>query len=905
MPDLPPGIEFEVFAILDGSIAARGAAIASLCQRHAAHATAITDLVRDRERVEAGMRQLAPGSEGPTLPGPAAARDESARLDRREQVPPQIGRFRILSTIGTGGMGTVFLAERSDLKQRVALKVIKLGMDTRGVLARFEVERQALARMEHSNIAKILDAGATEQGQPWFAMEFVAGEPITRYCDEHRLSIDDRVRLFQQACDGVQHAHTKGIVHRDLTPNNVLVTAQEGKPLVKIIDFGLAKATQPLLTEQTVFTEQGMILGTPEYMAPEQAGIDALDIDTRADVYTLGVVLYELLVGALPFPRDELRRAGWDGLCRTIKEKEPPRPSTQITVARSDAAAVVGARQTDAAALRRRLRGDLDWIVLRCLEKDRGLRYQTVSALSDDLTRHLHHEPVAARAPSTAYLLTKLARRYRGQLVAAVLVLACLVAGLVVSLLFFLDSRRAHAETQRAKDALDPLVLRGLEQEAEADLWPVLPALAPRMRQWLARAEDLRGRVGVQRAYLAELEQQGRADGDRVVFDDATLAVRHAEQRKLASDLEQFFDPSPSTRNVAGVKSRLQLADTVRARTVEQHRARWDEARAAIRAADGERASALYRDLDLEPQVGLVPLGPDPVSKLWEFYHVDSGEPGTPLPSCDPTTGRIAMRAEYGFVFVLLPGGRFTMGSDKERDGSAEPDEMPRHEVTLAPLFLSKFECTQAQWNRLFEGQPPSHYPVGYEMPKGTPALTWTNPVESISCEEAETLCRRWAMQLPTEAQWEYVCRAGTDTIYAWSDDPGGLKTHDNVADAYAARFARGGWPNVEGWEDGHLVHAPVGTFAPSAFGMHDMNGNVTEMCRDLELPYGCPVQAGDGLRRAVDGVTVVASIRIGRGGSWQTGARLARCADRQDVLVRAPSDLVGFRPARAVQTDG
>jgi formylglycine-generating enzyme required for sulfatase activity len=256
------------------------------------------------------------------------------------------------------------------------------------------------------------------------------------------------------------------------------------------------------------------------------------------------------------------------------------------------------------------------------------------------------------------------------------------------------------------------------------------------------------------------------------------------------------------------------------------------------------------------------------------------------------------MRPETGFVFVLLAGGTFRMGSERERDGRSEKDETPAHEVTLAPFFLSKFECTQAQWRRLFDGSVPSHYSPDYRLPDGVPAVTWTNPVEQMFWDEAVALCRRYGFALPTEAQWEFACRAGSTGIYAWGDDPAGLERQDNVADAFAATKARG-WPAFESWADGHVVHAPAGSFAANGFGLHDMHGNVMEMCADARLPYDRPARPGDGLRLGDDPPRGAPAIRIGRGGCWQFDAGYARCADRQEVQPRAASDLIGFRPAR------
>ena len=305
----------------------------------------------------------------------------------------QIGPYRILEVIGEGGMGTVYLAEqREPIRRKVALKVIKLGMDTKEVLARFEVEQHALTIMNHPNIARVLDAGSTPEGRPYFVMEYVPGVPLTTHCDRERLTTKERLKLFISVCQAVQHAHQKSVIHRDLKPSNILVTLQDGKPVPKIIDFGVAKATAQRLTEQTLYTELGQIVGTPEYMSPEQAEMSGSDIDTRTDVYSLGAILYELLVGALPFDSKSLRSAGYAEIQRIIREVDPPKPSTRFIQVEADSETTATRRRTDRRTLLRRLRGDLDWITMKALEKNRARRYESASELAADVERHLNHD---------------------------------------------------------------------------------------------------------------------------------------------------------------------------------------------------------------------------------------------------------------------------------------------------------------------------------------------------------------------------------------------------------------------------------------------------------------------------------------------------------------------------------
>jgi non-specific serine/threonine protein kinase/serine/threonine-protein kinase len=360
-----------------------------------------------------------------------------------------IGPYRLLQRLGEGGMGEVWLAEQTQpLRRQVALKVIKAGMDTRQVILRFEAERQALAVMDHPAIATVFDGGETEDGRPYFVMEYVKGEPITAYCDRQRLTTRQRLDLFIEVAEGVQHAHQKGIIHRDLKPSNILVALQDDRPVPKIIDFGVAKATAQQLSDRSLFTELGVLIGTPEYMSPEQAEMTGVDIDTRTDVYALGVILYELLTGALPFDPKALRAAGLEVLRRTIREIEPERPSTRVTGLGPDSAEVARRRGTEPGRLAGQLRGDLDWIVMKALDKDRTRRYQTANAFAMDLRRHVNDEPVYARPPSAAYRAQRFVRRHRVGVAAAGLLMVTLVLGIVGTSVGLVRARSAEARAR-------------------------------------------------------------------------------------------------------------------------------------------------------------------------------------------------------------------------------------------------------------------------------------------------------------------------------------------------------------------------------------------------------------------------------------------------------------------------
>ena len=399
---------------------------------------------------------------GPPKPGPGAVTPSAA--DRRGTRADRLGPYRLLEVLGKGGFGVVHLAEQTaPIRRRVAIKLIKPGMDSEGVIARFEAERQALAILDHPNVARVIDAGTTDRGRPYFVMEYVPGVPITEYCDRHKLDTAARLDLLIQVCEAAQHAHQKGIIHRDIKPSNILVTVQDDRPVPKVIDFGVAKAISHRLTAETIYTEQGQLIGTPEYMSPEQAEMSGLHVDTRTDIYSLGVLLYELLVGKLPFETDVLRRAGYAEIQRVIREEDPPTPSHRLSTLGGESTAIAGRRRTDAGLLIRQIRGDLDWITMKAMDKDRTRRYGTASELAADIRRHLRHEPVVAGPPSTTYRLKKFARRHRAGVAGATAVLVALLLGIVGT---GLGLARATHERNRAIDAERAASDRATEAEA-------------------------------------------------------------------------------------------------------------------------------------------------------------------------------------------------------------------------------------------------------------------------------------------------------------------------------------------------------------------------------------------------------------------------------------------------------
>ena len=457
--------------------------------------------------------------------------------------PARIGPYEIVRELGRGGMGVVYLAEQQEpVRRTVALKLIRWEMDSEPVVSRFRSERQALALMDHPGIARMFEAGASEGGRPYFAMEYVEGVPITEYCDAHRLGTRERLELFAQVCSAVQHAHQKGVIHRDLKPSNVLVTIRDEKPVPKIIDFGVAKATAQRLVERTLFTEHGELIGTPDYMSPEQAEMTTQDIDTRTDVYSLGVLLYELLVGALPFDPRELRRAGFDEIRRKIREDEPSKPSTRISMLGEAATGSARNRRTDPTSLARQLRGDLDWITMKALEKDRTRRYGSPNEFAADIGKHLKHEPVVASPPSTAYRMSKFVRRHR---VGVTMALAAFLLLVGFAALERIQANRIARERDRANQVSEFQA----DMLGEVDPERLGNALLAALREWVVETQHRRGATddGVEAA-LTTFEEMMRGFNptdaalrviDEDILDRAGTAIeaRFGDQPLIAARL--------------------------------------------------------------------------------------------------------------------------------------------------------------------------------------------------------------------------------------------------------------------------------------------------------------------------------------------------------------------------------
>ncbi|HEX5054566.1 MAG TPA: bifunctional serine/threonine-protein kinase/formylglycine-generating enzyme family protein [Planctomycetota bacterium] len=856
--------------------------IEDVCAANPAHAP---ELRRRRE----GLRAL-----GLWSPTPAAR-------------PGRVGPFTFLRELGRGGMGVVYLADQHEpLRRLAAVKVIG-GHASANAVARFHLERQALASLVHPHIAQVLEAGATDDGQPWYAMEFVDGRPLTHYCDEHRLDVPARLELFLQLCDAVQFAHQRGVLHRDLKPNNILVCERGGRPLVKVIDFGLAKALQDDLVERVDLTEQGQILGTPEYMSPEQAMPTAAGVDTRTDVYSLGSVLYELCAGVLPFDFVALRQAGFHALQQAVCHRDAPPPSASVRQLGDRARELAADRATTVASLVRVLTGDLDWIMSKALQKDREQRYATVSELAADIRRHQRSEPVHAGAPTTLYQLRKFVRRHRtGVVFSAVFLLGLLVAlAVVVDLLLQRNESLGRFDTLQVSIDSDLL-----EQRIDTDLWPAYPDRLQVFDEWLRDAKHVVERLPSMRAQLAALERSGEKRGEQWQFAAPRDAYLHRQLQPLIERIEAFAAAGGA---LARVERRRAWAAGLQQLTIDDHAAAWRQAIATI-ADPG--ACPDYHGLSIEPQLGFVPLGRDEQSKLYEFAFP---QPGEHLPERGPH-GWIVDK-DTCMVFVLIPGGDARLGLDwpDERlpaeltaNPPAETEYVPSKDgkpggrsfvVRLDAFLLSKYEMCQAQWKRTM-GTNPSFWTPERNAKE---CVDLTHPVGGVSGATAYELIRRLRLRSPTSAQWQYAARARAEAPWWTGFSIDGWHGAENLADL--SLFENGGHKLEfgecdQGFDDHYPLTAPVDSLRGNAFGLHHMLGNVRELSRDPASSYAHARPAdGDGaMEPRVPGEVLDYSTRDLLGGSCITGWLFARSTIRVAQGATSGARSIGLRPACALR---
>ena len=560
----------------------RAAFLREVCQSDSRLFARVMTLLQSREEV------------GDFLEVPAVAPEVTLSTPVAEGPGTAIGRYKLLEKIGEGGMATVYMAEQKrPVCRRVALKIIKLGMDTKQVIGRFEAERQALAMMDHPNIATVLDAGTTETGRPYFVMELVRGLPITTFCDANNLPTRERLELFVSVCRAVQHAHQRGIIHRDIKPSNVLVTLHGGRPVAKVIDFGIAKALNQRLTEKTVFTRYSQMIGTPEYMSPEQAEMSGLDVDTRTDVFSLGVLLYELLTGATPFDSEYLLSKGYGEMQRIIREEEPIRPSTRVSTLGETLSDVAKHRRVAPEALRKLMRGDLDWIVMKTLEKDRTHRYETVHALAQDIERHLRQETITASSPGTVYRLQKFLRRNRTKVMmwsaAAVIVVGTL---LVAAAYVRFRTERIRGDHFQTVALVEDLVTSGDYERALAEVKPVLASRYVGPEAGLLHARILlelqspdasveqlyallneRSEIAANAHFLLARIYLESAAGDPHMKDKAEVHLQHGEQL-LPRTAEAYLLRAVIAQTVQGTLRWLEEALQLDPAHYDAHRAR-------------------------------------------------------------------------------------------------------------------------------------------------------------------------------------------------------------------------------------------------------------------------------------------------------------------------------------------
>ena len=738
--------------------------------------------------------------------------------------PQFLGPYRVLERLGAGGMGEVFLAERREpVPQRVALKVIRADRLDRTYRARFQMEQSALARMDHPNIARLFDAGQDGE-QAWFAMEYVPGLPLGDYCRKHRLSLEQRLHLFLQLCDGVQHAHMKGILHRDLKPGNILVREVDGRPVAKIIDFGLAQPVDPLQIRATLHEGMRQIVGTFAYMSPEQAQRTEGDLDTRTDVYALGVVLFELLVGELPIDLDEVQKLGAAWFGAFLQGHEPPKPSTKLSQLGERLSTTAAERGVTPQRLQAFVRGELDWVTTKAMARDRQQRYPSVRDFGRDLERFLRHEPVEAGPPTAWYRGKKWLQRHARAVAAA--------AGVVVvGVAFAAVVERSAGQVRAAESARQSLgqALRAvrLVERGRTELWPVRLAAVPAMEAWLQAAAEAGSHADELAAQVARLTAAGSGQ-------DAAAAVL---LRELQRGREALAELPPLRERV---EARRRRAAELAEQTVTQVRDRWDAVLAELRA-DPELATAIPAAVP-----GLVPLGRNPRTGRFEFYLLESAGPA-PLPR-RRDDGDYDVDADTGIVFVLVPPGRFTVTIGTLRV-----------ERTLAPFLIARHEMTQAQWARLraeqwrssqelydfVSGNDPDGLQrrageVGEVTPSrdvvGFDAALWVHPVQQVTWEDAMRLLPRWQLTLPTQAQWWWAANGRQESAlsFAWLG-AAKLGAFVNFADE-TRRVAS--WQRVQPgiasdtW-DGFFHTAPVDALRANPFGLHHVFGNCAELCRD------------------------------------------------------------------------